>query len=371
MTLSEFDYELPRELIAQEPLPDRGSSRLMVLEFGLTRHCMFADLPGYMRKGDVLVLNDSRVIPARLRGKRGSGGRVELLLLGAGGETVEALVRAKPLKKGESISLPGASCEVEERLAGSRYRLRFSVPGGLAAYLETHGEMPTPPYIKKRLEKQDRYQTVFARQPGSVAAPTAGLHFTPRMIGLLEDLGVTVAFITLHIGPATFQPIRESNVEMHTMEPEYFRIPENTAAAINGRKGRLVVVGTTVVKALESAMEKTKGTGYRVPGSGGTTEHGNNRRDPAPGTRPPAPGKLASTEGWSELFIHPGHRFLLRPDMMLTNFHLPRSTLIMLVSALVGRERLLGAYGEAVREKYRFYSFGDSMLCYVQAPGTD
>jgi S-adenosylmethionine:tRNA ribosyltransferase-isomerase len=341
VTLSEFDYELPRELIAQEPLPDRGSSRLMVLEFGLTRHCMFADLPGYMRKGDVLVLNDSRVIPARLRGKRGSGGRVELLLLGAGGETVEALVRAKPLKKGESISLPGASCEVEERLAGSRYRLRFSVPGGLAAYLETHGEMPTPPYIKKRLEKQDRYQTVFARQPGSVAAPTAGLHFTPRMIGLLEDLGVTVAFITLHIGPATFQPIRESNVEMHTMEPEYFRIPENTAAAINGRKGRLVVVGTTVVKALESAAMK-------IPG-----------------------GRLAGAEGWSELFIHPGHRFLLRPDMMLTNFHLPRSTLIMLVSALVGRERLLGAYGEAVREKYRFYSFGDSMLCYVQAPGTD
>jgi len=259
--LSEFDYNLPKELIAQEPLADRGSSRLMVLEGASIRHRMFSDLPEYLRKGDVLVLNDSRVIPARLHGKRETGGSVELLLLGAGGDTVEALVRSKPLKEGQRILLPGGGCEVEKRVAGSRYRIHFSVPGGLASYLEKFGEMPTPPYIKKRLEKQDRYQTVFAREPGSVAAPTAGLHFTPQMLSRLEMMGVKVAFITLHIGPATFQPIKELVVEKHRMEPEYFLVPEETARAINGRKGRLVAVGTTVVKALESAMANPYGGG--------------------------------------------------------------------------------------------------------------
>jgi S-adenosylmethionine:tRNA ribosyltransferase-isomerase len=332
--LSEFDYNLPKELIAQEPLADRGSSRLMVLEGADIRHRMFSDLPEYLRKGDVLVLNDSLVIPARLRGKRETGGSVELLLLGAGGDTVEALVRSKPLKEGQRILLPGGRCEVEKRIAGSRYRIHFSVPGGLASYLDNYGEMPTPPYIKKRLEKQDRYQTVFAREPGSVAAPTAGLHFTPKMLSRLELMGVKVAFITLHIGPATFQPIKELVVEKHRMEPEYFLVPEATAKAVNERKGRIVAVGTTVVKALESAMANPFGG-----------------------------GPLAAAEGWSEQFIYPGYDFRQRPDMMLTNFHLPRSTLIMLVSALVGRARLLGAYEEAVRERYRFYSFGDSMLC--------
>ena len=362
MDLSEFGYELPRELIAQEPLPDRGSSRLMVLEGDSISHRMFSDLPEYLREGDVLVLNESRVIPARLHGKRRSGGKVELLVLGTDGETVEALVRAKPLKEGEMVALPGAGCEVEKRIAGSRYRLRFSVPGGLSSYLDQNGEMPTPPYIKKRLERQDRYQTVFARTPGSVAAPTAGLHFTPEMLSRLEEAGVEVAFITLHIGPATFQPVKETRVEKHTMEPEYFRIPEKTALAINRRKGRLVVVGTTVVKALESAMV----VGCRVSGVGCRDVSSSCvRRYPTPYTLHPTPGKLVSTEGWSELFIYPGHHFLLWPDMMLTNFHLPRSTLIMLVSALVGRERLLRAYGEAVAEGYRFYSFGDSMLCSI------
>jgi S-adenosylmethionine:tRNA ribosyltransferase-isomerase len=328
--LSDFDYPLPKELIAQEPLPDRGASRLMVLDGERVLHRRFSDLPEYLGKGDVLVLNDSRVIPARIRGKRATGGKVELLILRTDGKTAEALARSKPLRKGEEVCLPGGKCTVEGRIAGSRYSLSFSVPEGISAYLEKHGEMPTPPYIKKRLEERDRYQTVFARTPGSVAAPTAGLHFTPSMLSCLKEMGVEVAFVTLHIGPATFQPVKESNMEGHRMEPEYFLVPEETARAVNGRKGRLVAVGTTVVKTLESAM---------------------------------APGKLVPTEGWSDLFIYPGYEFRARPDMMLTNFHLPRSTLIMLVSALVGRERLLRAYAEAVKEKYRFYSFGDSMLC--------
>lgn len=366
MELSAFDYALPKELIAQEPLPDRGASRLLVLDGDRIHHRMFSDLLEYVGKGDVLVLNDSRVIPARLHGKRETGGNVELLLLGAGGDTVEALIRSKPLREGQKVSLTGGSCEVEKRIAGSRYRLRFSVPGGLASFIEKCGEMPTPPYIKKRLEKQDRYQTVFARRPGSVAAPTAGLHFTPSMLSRLKETGVEVAMVTLHIGPATFQPVKESNVEGHRMEPEYFVVPEGTARAINGRKGRLVAVGTTVVKTLESAMGRTTGAGCRAPGSGMTKENGRSSRDPVPGPRSPVPcggGQLAATEGWSELFIYPGYDFRLRPDILLTNFHLPRSTLIMLVSALVGRERLLRAYAGAVKEKYRFYSFGDAMLC--------
>jgi len=329
--LSDFDYNLPRELIAQEPLPERGASRLMVLDGKKILHRMFSDLPDYLRNGDVLVLNDSRVIPARIFGKRETGGKVELLILNADGEKAEALVRAKPLKAGETVKISDGKCCVEKRIAGSRYALSFAVKGSISGYLDKFGEMPTPPYIKKRLDKQDRYQTVFACKPGSVAAPTAGLHFTDSMLSRLKEMGVTVAFVTLHIGPATFQPVREKEVEGHRMEPEYFQVPEETARAINGRKGRLVAVGTTVVKTLESAA-----------GEGGR----------------PAP-----KEGWSDLFIYPGHLFRSRPDMMLTNFHLPRSTLIMLISALVGQERLLAAYAEAVKERYRFYSFGDSMLC--------
>jgi S-adenosylmethionine:tRNA ribosyltransferase-isomerase len=358
--LSDFDYSLPKELIAQEPLPERGASRLMVLDGQKILHRGFSDLPDHLGNGDVLILNDSRVIPARILGRRETGGRVELLILNADGEKAEALVRSKPLKTGETIVIPQGKCFVERRIGGSRYALGFAVDGGIRGYLDSFGEMPTPPYIKKKLEKQDRYQTVFACKPGSVAAPTAGLHFTPSMLSRLNEMGVTVAFITLHIGPATFQPVRANEVDGHRMEPEYFQVPEETARAVNGRRGRLVAVGTTVVKTIESAMKR------------GSGQHLEDIRSSSPrclrplgaaGSRGMAPGKLEPTEGWSELFIYPGHLFRLRPDMMLTNFHLPRSTLIMLVSALVGRERLLAAYREAVKERYRFYSFGDSMLC--------
>jgi len=329
--LSDFDYELPRELIAQEPLAERELSRLLVLDNDRVRHRAFLDLPGFLESGDVLVLNDSKVVPARLHGKRATGGKVELLLLGKDGPAAEALVRAKPLRAGERIALAEGSCTVEERIAGARYRLRFDVHGGLGRLLERHGEMPTPPYIRKRLGRQERYQTVFARRAGSVAAPTAGLHFTPGMLEALRRKGVAVAFVTLHIGPATFQPVKARDVLSHRMEPEYFLVESEAAVAINERRGRLFAVGTTAVKALESAA----------------------RSD----------GTVAETESWSDLFIHPGYEFKLRPDGLLTNFHLPRSTLIMLVSALVGRERLLRAYAEAVKERYRFYSFGDAMLC--------
>ena len=331
MDLSDFDYELPPGLIAQEPLEDRQGSRLLVLDDDRVRHRNFSDLPEFLRAGDFLVLNDSRVVPARVHGLRATGGKVELLVLGTGGPSAEALVRAKPLKAGERIELGGGSCTVEERLAGARYRLRFDVIGGLARFLERHGEMPTPPYIKKKLEKQERYQTVFSKRPGSVAAPTAGLHFTQEMLDALRNMGVEPAFITLHIGPATFQPVKVRDVMDHRMEPEYYQVGAEAALAINERRGRLFTVGTTAVKALESAA------------------------------RPD--GTVSEQEGWSELFIRPGHEFRLRPDGLLTNFHLPRSTLVMLVSALVGRERLLRAYAEAVRERYRFYSFGDAMLC--------
>lgn len=384
--LSDFDYDLPGELIAQEPPERRGDSRLMVLDGDRVMHRRFHDLPELLREGDVLVLNDSRVIPARIRGKRETGGKVELLVLGTDGQKAEALVRSKPLRPGEAIRLADGTCTVLERVAGSRYRFEFCTDGGVSRYLETHGEMPTPLYIKKRLQRQERYQTVFAREPGSVAAPTAGLHFTPEMLDTLGEKGVQMAFVTLHIGPATFQPVRAGSVGEHRMEPEYFQIPAGTALAINGRSGRLIAVGTTTVKALESAMltgergagnREQGGSGQQGAGSGEAAGNGNQatgdcsllpaaRPLPAPRSRLPAPpGKLAPTEGWSGLFIYPGHKFKLKPDGMLTNFHLPRSSLLMLVSALVGRERLLEAYAEAVKQKYRFYSFGDAMLCLI------
>lgn len=330
MRLADFDYELPNELIAQEPLAQRDASRMLVLDGQRISHRSFRDLPGYLHRGDVLVLNNSLVVPARLAGKRETGGKVEMLVLKNEGEQAEALVRAKPLRPGEMIEFQGGKCEVVKRLAGARYLLEFSVPGGISDYLDKNGTMPTPPYVKKKLERPERYQTVFARNRGSVAAPTAGLHFTPELLDQIRAKGVTVAFVTLHIGPGTFQPVKALDIEKHTSEPEYYQVPEETAQVINGRKGRLVAVGTTVVKTLESAS---------------------------------CGGKLVRAEGWSDLFIYPGHEFRLRPDILLTNFHLPQSTLIMLVSAYAGREMILAAYAEAVREKYRFYSFGDSMLC--------
>ena len=359
--LSDFDYDLPKELIAQEPLAKRDASRMLVLDGKKISHRSFSDFPGYLEKGDVLVLNNTLVFPARLAGKRETGGKVELLVLRNEGERAEALVRAKPLRPGETISITGGKCEVVKRIEGARYQLDFSVPGGISGYLDRHGTMPTPPYVKKKLESPERYQTVFARNRGSVAAPTAGMHFTPELLDGIRARGVTVAFVTLHIGPGTFQPVKALDVEGHKMEPEYYQVPEETAKAVNGRKGRLVAVGTTVVKTLESAARLVAGNGSDARDGAGLHDGGS--LTPTADGSSRKGGRLVASEGWSDLFIHPGHEFRLRPDMLLTNFHLPRSTLIMLISAYAGRERILAACAEAVREKYRFYSFGDSMLC--------
>lgn len=321
MRLDEFDYPLPRELIAQRPLEDRSASRLLVLGAGM-EHRSFRDIKDYLAPGDLLVVNDTRVVPARLRGRKGTGGRVEALLVRRVGGLWEALVRGKNIGPGTELSFGPFGAAVRGKVGG-RFLLEFDEDPFPRL------EVPTPPYIKERLRDGERYQTVYGSKPGSIAAPTAGLHFTPALMGELEAMGVETAHITLHIGPGTFTPVRCQIVEDHKMEPEYFEVPEGTAEAIDGREGRLFAVGTTTLKALESACTS---------------------------------GRVEAASGWSDLFIHPPHRFRAPVDGLLTNFHLPRSTLLMLVAAYAGLERVLEAYQAAVDLGYRFYSFGDAML---------
>lgn len=330
MLTSDFDYDLPAASIAQEPAP-RGESRLLVLDrTGPERHARVRDLPRLLRPGDLLVLNDTRVIPARLFGRSAGGGKMEILLVEpTGGLEWDALV--KPGKRAR----PEARIELADGLWAEvvgkqedRYRLRFSEP--VEPHLERLGHIPLPPYIHRpdTPEDRERYQTVYARTPGSVAAPTAGLHFTEALLREIEEAGVSIARVTLHVGIGTFKPVTADRVEEHRMERERYEVGEETAEAIR-RAERIVAVGTTVVRTLESAA---LGKGEVRAGSGST-----------------------------ELFITPGYRFQV-VDALLTNFHLPRSTLLMLVSAFAGRERVLAAYEEAVREGYRFYSYGDAMF---------
>ena len=324
MLTSDFDYHLPEERIAQEPAP-RGESRLLVLDAeGPDRHRRVRDLPTLLRPDDLVVLNDTRVIPARLFGRRGEG-KMEVLLVEKLGEREwEALVRpGKRAKPGTGILFEGLSAEVIEKRE-DRYRLRFSEP--VEPHLDRLGHIPLPPYIHRADEAADRerYQTVFARTPGAIAAPTAGLHFSRE---LLEELGTRIARVTLHVGIGTFKPVSAERIEDHRMDRERWEVSEETAEAIRRTResgGRIVAVGTTVVRTLESSGGEA--------GSGST-----------------------------DLFITPGYRFRV-VDVLLTNFHLPRSTLLMLVSAFAGRERVLAAYEEAIREGYRFYSYGDAML---------
>ena len=324
MLTSDFDYHLPEERIAQEPAP-RGESRLLVLDAeGPDRHRRVRDLPTLLRPDDLVVLNDTRVIPARLFGRRGEG-KMEVLLVEKLGEREwEALVRpGKRAKPGTGILFEGLSAEVIEKRE-DRYRLRFSEP--VEPHLDRLGHIPLPPYIHRADEAADRerYQTVFARTPGAIAAPTAGLHFSRE---LLEELGTRIARVTLHVGIGTFKPVSAERIEDHRMDRERWEVSEETAEAIRRTResgGRIVAVGTTVVRTLES--------------SGG-----------------------AAGSGSTDLFITPGFRFRV-VDVLLTNFHLPRSTLLMLVSAFAGREQVLAAYEEAIREGYRFYSYGDAML---------
>jgi S-adenosylmethionine:tRNA ribosyltransferase-isomerase len=332
----EFDYELPDELIAQYPAP-RGESRLLALDAeGDGRHRRISDLPSLLTPGDLLVVNDTRVLPARLFARRQpGGGRVEILLAERrDAREWDALVRpGRRARPGALVELaPGLTAEIVGHSGNGRHRVRFSEP--IEPHLERLGHVPLPPYIK-RLDQpgdRERYQTVYARRPGAIAAPTAGLHFSTELLARLEAQGVRRASVTLHIGIGTFKPVTAGLVHEHRMDPERFEIPEQTVAAVaeaQERGGRVVAVGTTVVRTLEAA------------GAGG--------------------GPLRAGRGTTDLFIYPGYRFQV-VDLLLTNFHLPRSTLLILVCALAGTERVLAAYQEAVAQRYRFYSYGDAML---------
>lgn len=356
MPLADFDYHLPSDLIAQTPIEPRDASRLLVVRraTGELEHHTFREIGDELRPGDLLVANRSRVIPARLRGvKEPTGGVVEVLLLAIrpdlGPDHWEALVRpGRRLRAGQRVVFgDGAlAAEVLDRTESGGRIVRLEAPGGdVAATLGRVGAVPLPPYIHEPLADPERYQTVYARTPGSAAAPTAGLHFTPELMAALEARGVGIAYITLHIGLDTFRPIAEDDVTQHHIHSEEIELDEATAARINATRaagGRLVAVGTTVVRVLESAAARA-------------AEEAPTRAD---GEAAPV---VVPFRGRTSLYIVPGHRFRA-VDVMLTNFHLPRSTLLVLVSAFAGRELILRAYDAAVAERYRFFSFGDAML---------
>jgi S-adenosylmethionine:tRNA ribosyltransferase-isomerase len=334
--LSDFDYELPRELIAQRPARARSQSRLLRVDGSRLADLSFGTLPELLHAGDVLVINDTRVIPARLRGRRETGGRVELLLerIVAPDEAWMQLAASHPPKPGGRIFLDGgdAIATVLER-EGRFVRLRFAASLALDEYLERYGEVPLPPYIARAVEPADteRYQTIYARQRGAVAAPTAGLHFDETMLGRLREGGIVLASLTLHVGAGTFEPVDEEDLSERRMHRERYEIPRETAAAISAAHaagGSVVAVGTTTLRALESAA---------------------------------APEGVRAGAAETAVFITPGFRFRV-VDRLITNFHLPRSTLLMLVSAFGGFDTIRAAYAHAIRERYRFYSFGDAML---------
>ena len=334
MRRADFSYPLPQELIADRPLPQRGASRLLALDgsTGALRDLRFQDLASLLRPGDLLVLNDTRVLPARLHGRKASGGACELLLERiVGGRRFLAQARSsKGLRPGTRIELPvGAVAETIAR-HGDLYELeldRAALP-----FFEAHGSVPLPPYVAREADAEDRerYQTVYAEVPGAVAAPTAGLHFDRESLEALTRAGIAIERLTLHVGAGTFMPVRTDDIDSHRMHAERIRVPAATVAAVEAaqrRGGRVVAVGTTVVRALEAA-------------AGG--------------------GRLAAFEGETDIFVRPGHRFRV-VDALLTNFHLPESTLLVLVAAFAGRERVLAAYHHAIAGRYRFYSYGDAM----------
>ena len=345
LPIAAFDYALPPELIAQTPAEPRDAARLLVVPRigGSLQHAIFSDLPGYLRPGDVLVLNHTRVLPARLHGRRADagGGRVELLLLRRlHGPEWETLIRpARRLRPGTPLVFGDGrlAARVLSRTAAGTARVCFE-PEPDEALLRALGEMPLPPYIRGWQGDPDRYQTVYADMPGSAAAPTAGLHFTTQLLNRLRERGIQTAFVVLHVGLDTFRPVHEKDARDHVMHREYCEVPEPVATAINEarqRGRRVLAVGTTSVRALESAAASEPGA---------------------------SPGQvLKPYTGWTDLFITPGYQYRA-VDGLITNFHLPRSTLLLLVSAFIGRERLLAAYADAIERRYRFYSFGDAML---------
>ena len=341
MKTSDFYYDLPPELIAQTPLDRRDGSRLLTLnkETGETAHMHFFDLPKLLRPGDCLVLNDSRVLPARLLGRRepGGGAAEVLLLIDRGDKVWECLVRpGRKMKPGARLSFGGGllTAEVLEEVEGGNRLIRFDYEGIFLEILEQLGKMPLPPYIKEELNDPERYQTVYSREVGSAAAPTAGLHFTRELLDQVEAMGVRLAYVTLHVGLGTFRPVKEEEITDHEMHAEYCMISQETADVINQTKrsgGRVICVGTTSCRTVESWAAED--------------------------------GTMKESAGWTSIYIYPGYRFKVL-DCLITNFHLPESTLVMLVSALAGREHILAAYREAVEERYRFFSFGDAMFIY-------
>ncbi len=338
MKKSDFYFELPQELIAQTPLERRDSSRLMKMDrrTGAVEHRHFYELPEFLAPGDCLVMNDSRVLPARLFGKRETGGAVEIVLLKEiGGGVWECLTRpGKRANVGVKLYFGDGELvgTVKEVVAGGNRLIQFEYDGIFMEILERLGKMPLPPYIKEELQDSNRYQTVYARENGSAAAPTAGLHFTPELLKRLEEKGVILSYITLHVGLGTFRPVKEEDIEDHEMHSEYCIITKETADKINAAKkngGRVIACGTTSCRTLESVSNEN--------------------------------GEISEFSGWTDIFIYPGYKFKCM-DALITNFHLPESTLIMLVSAFAGREHVLKAYKTAVEEKYRFFSFGDAMF---------
>lgn len=338
MNKSDFDFYLPEELIAQTPLEKRDTSRLLHLDkqTGEIEHKHFYDIKQYLHEGDCLVLNDSRVLPARLIGARPTGGTVELVLLkDLGDNRWECLSRpGRKTKPGQELVFGNGelTAVVEEVTLGGNRIVKFSYEGIFLEILERLGKMPLPPYIKEELQDSERYQTVYSKELGSAAAPTAGLHFTKELLAEIADMGVKICYVTLHVGLGTFRPVKADKIEDHEMHSEFCIVPEETAETVNAVKragGRIIAVGTTSCRTLESF----------------TTED----------------GTLQATSGWTNIFIYPGYKFKCI-DALITNFHLPESTLIMLVSALAGRENILNAYNTAVKERYRFFSFGDAMM---------
>lgn len=339
MKKSDFYYDLPKELIAQDPLEDRSGSRLMVLDknTGAISHHIFRDIIDFLNPGDCLVINDTKVIPARLHGiKEETGAHIEVLLLKRReGDIWETLVKpGRKAKKGTRIDFGDGllKCEVVDVIEDGNRLIHFEYDGIFEEILDRLGEMPLPPYITHKLKDQNRYQTVYAKYEGSAAAPTAGLHFTPELLQAIEDKGVRIARITLHVGLGTFRPVKAENIEDHQMHSEYYEVTSEAADLINKTRqegGRIIAVGTTSTRTLETVADEN--------------------------------GFVKPCGGWTQIFIYPGYKFKCI-DALITNFHLPESTLIMLVSALAGRENILNAYNTAVAEKYRFFSFGDAMF---------
>lgn len=341
MNLHDFYYELPEELIAQDPLSDRSSSRLMVMnrETGELEHKIFRDIVDFLKPGDCLVINDTKVIPARLIGEKdGTGAAIEVLLLKRKEDLKdvwEVLVKpGKKAKPGTRITFGGGrlAAEVIDIVDEGNRLIRFEYEGIFEEILDELGQMPLPPYITHKLQDQNRYQTVYAKHEGSAAAPTAGLHFTKELLEQISNKGVDIAMVTLHVGLGTFRPVKVENIQEHHMHSEFYMITQEAADKINAAKergGRVICVGTTSCRTIESAASED--------------------------------GRLEACSGWTEIFIYPGYKFKML-DALITNFHLPESTLLMLVSAFAGRENVLAAYKTAVEERYRFFSFGDAMF---------